>query len=214
MPCTVWGILPCSFQLNGGKQATEQLRNKIYDVPDGGKCYEERRGRGRWRFILCRVVWEDSPRVAFDQRQKEVKCGVQARGASGGGRGDSTCSAPGERREHEVSRGPVGPCGAVVRTWASPLSDRRSHGAGGLNKEVHEQPCAVVSLPCGSLGGGVGTGAVGTEAGRAKGEVPRDESETSTGHSGAGSQTRESEVQVPAGDTRLSVIGLQMAVNP
>lgn len=43
------------------------------------------------------------------------------------GEGDSACRAPGER---EVRGGPIGPCGAVVGTWAFPPSDSRSLSRG------------------------------------------------------------------------------------
>lgn len=54
--------------------------------------------------------------------------------------------------------------------------------------------------------------AAGTEVGPAKAERGSGESDTSLGHSGAGSQTWESEVRVPAGDTHLGVIGLWVVV--
>lgn len=46
------------------------------------------------------------------------------------GEGDSACRAAGERREHEVRGGPIGPCGAVVGTWAFPPSHSRSLSGG------------------------------------------------------------------------------------
>ena len=54
--------------------------------------------------------------------------------------------------------------------------------------------------------------AAGTEVGWAKAERGSGESDTSLGHSGVGSQTWKSEVQVPAGDTHLGVIGLWVVV--
>lgn len=50
--------------------------------------------------------------------------------------------------------------------------------------------------------------AAGTEARWTTAENPRDEPETSTWCHRASNQTRESEAQVPAGDTHLGVIAL------
>ena len=67
--------------------------------------------------------------------------------------------------------------------------------------------------------GGAGLGWVaaertGAELGQVKAEVPGGKSEPPTGSSGAGNQIREPEVQVPAGDTHLGVIGLWVVINP